>query len=147
MNGRRRGIGIGTGGVSVLAVFVVLCLTVLASLSLVTAHADLRLAQKTAQAAQEYYETDAAAEREVAQIVEETAGSAAWRETLAGRGYDVNGELVSFSRPVGDSRVLYVEVSLRLDDAGVPTGEFARTRWQTQPAEKQRQQETLNVLK
>ena len=47
--------GIGVGGTSILAIFVVLCLVTLASLSLVSAQADYGLAKKTAEAAQEYY--------------------------------------------------------------------------------------------
>ena len=58
--------GIGVGGTSILAIFVVLCLVTLASLSLVSAQADYGLAKKTAEAAQEYYAADAQAERQLA---------------------------------------------------------------------------------
>ena len=60
--GRRRqgpGAGIGVGASSVLAVFVVLCLTTFAVLSLASARADLRLSQKAARQTALYYEADA----------------------------------------------------------------------------------------
>ncbi len=41
--GNKAGVGIGIGGISMLAIFVVLCLTTLAVLSLVSARADLTL--------------------------------------------------------------------------------------------------------
>lgn len=51
--------GIGVGGSSVLAVFVVLCLTTFGVLSLVSARADLRLSQRAAEQVTLYYEADA----------------------------------------------------------------------------------------
>lgn len=53
--------GFGAGGASVLVVFVVLCLTAFAALSLVSAQADLRLSQRAAQTLAGYYEADYAA--------------------------------------------------------------------------------------
>lgn len=46
-------------------VFVAVCLTTFASLSLVSAKADLKLSEKTAQAVQKYYQADSLAAREV----------------------------------------------------------------------------------
>ena len=65
---RPAGVGIGIGGVSILAVFVILCLTTFAALSLTSAQAGLTLAQKTAQAARSYYDADLAAEQRLAQL-------------------------------------------------------------------------------
>lgn len=50
--------GIGVGAASVLIIFVLLCLTVFATLSLVSAQADLRLAQRAAQTTAAYYDAD-----------------------------------------------------------------------------------------
>ncbi len=47
------------GASSVLMIFIVLCLTAFGVLSLVSARADLRLTDKTADAAQEYHSADA----------------------------------------------------------------------------------------
>ena len=56
------------GGSSLLTVFAVLCLTVFALLSLSTVRADLRLAQHSRQAVQDYYAADARAQEILASI-------------------------------------------------------------------------------
>ena len=68
----RRGGALGMGSVSILAIFVVLCLTTLAALSLVGAHADYTLAQKNARASASYYAADASAEGKLQEILLET---------------------------------------------------------------------------
>ena len=55
MKEKQIGSGMGAGGISILAIFVVLCLATLAALSLVSARADRNLAEKNAQASVEYY--------------------------------------------------------------------------------------------
>ncbi len=56
------------GGVSLLVVFAVLCLTVFALLSLSTVRADTRLGDASAQAVADYYAADCAAQEILAQI-------------------------------------------------------------------------------
>ena len=56
MKEKQIGSGMGAGGISILAIFVVLCLATLAALSLVSARADRNLAEKNAQASVEYYQ-------------------------------------------------------------------------------------------
>ncbi len=51
------------GAPSVIMIFVVLCLTCFAVLSLVSANADMRLARRTAENTAAYYAADAAAQR------------------------------------------------------------------------------------
>ena len=46
------------GGISLLVVFAVLCLTVFALLSLTTVQADVRLADASVQAVEDYYAAD-----------------------------------------------------------------------------------------
>jgi len=58
----KRGFGINVGSSSVLMVFILLCLTTFATLSLVSANADRKLAQKAAAVSTRYYEADAFAE-------------------------------------------------------------------------------------
>lgn len=60
--------GIGVGGSSILVIFVLLCLTAFATLSLTTANADRSLTLRTAQAAQNYYEADARAEEILGEV-------------------------------------------------------------------------------
>lgn len=54
----RRQRGIGAGSASILVILVVLCLTTFATLSLVSARADLRLSRRTAQTLTDYYAAD-----------------------------------------------------------------------------------------
>ena len=60
--------GIGVGGSSILAVFVILCLTTFATLSLVSAQADLRLSRRAADSVTLYYQADAQAQQLLAQL-------------------------------------------------------------------------------
>ncbi|MDR1962006.1 MAG: hypothetical protein LBQ16_06960 [Gracilibacteraceae bacterium] len=60
--------GLSVGGSSILVIFVVLSLTIFAALSFMSAQADLRLAEKQAQAAREYYAADSAATERLAEI-------------------------------------------------------------------------------
>lgn len=57
-----------TGAPSIIMIFVVLCLICFATLSMVSANADLRLAQKTAENVAAYYRADAAAQTRVAEL-------------------------------------------------------------------------------
>lgn len=146
----RERIGIGIGGVSILAIFVVLALTALASLSFVTAQADYRLASKTAVSQQQYYEADTAAEQRVAEVITLAAGNAAWEDALTKSGATVNKgngtAEISFAQEIDENRSIMATIVLRLDAQGVPTGEWTRTGWQTKAREPQ-EEETINLLK
>ena len=56
------------GGISLLAAFAVLCLTVFALRSLTTVQADVRLADASAQAVKDYYAADCAAQEILARL-------------------------------------------------------------------------------
>lgn len=58
MNNERHTPAIHVGSASIVMIFAVLCLTVFASLSLVTANHERKLAEKTAAAVQQYYAAD-----------------------------------------------------------------------------------------
>lgn len=64
----KRGIGLHVGSSSILVVFVLLCLTTFATLSMVSANADYRIMQKSADASDRYYRADTASEGLVARI-------------------------------------------------------------------------------
>ena len=69
---RKRGAGgIGLGAVSILAVFVVLCMTVFSILSFTSARADQKLSEKNAQAVQEYYQAESDAEEKLGILLRE----------------------------------------------------------------------------
>lgn len=60
---KHSGGGVNVGSSSILLIFVLLCLTTFATLSLVSANADYKLTKKSAGAVQAYYEADAIGER------------------------------------------------------------------------------------
>ena len=116
---KQPGTGIGVGGSSILAVFVVLCLTTFATLSLVSANADLRLSRKSAESVSAYYTADAGAQALLAQLDElarQTAGDPASFERQALELEGVSGCIrsdaalvVTLSVPVADSHTLEAE--------------------------------------
>lgn len=55
MSGRRKTGGVFIGVSSLLVIFIVLCLTTFAALSLMSANADLKMARRAAQTVSEYY--------------------------------------------------------------------------------------------
>lgn len=61
-------LGAHIGSASVVMIFAVLCLTIFAALSFVTANAEYRLANKTAESAEAYYTADSEAEERCVQI-------------------------------------------------------------------------------
>ena len=101
------------GGVSLLVVFAVLCLTVFALLSLATVQADVRLADASAQAVKDYYAADCAAQEILARL----------RNGELPEGVAVNGDVYSFSCPISDTQTLEAEVRLSV-------GSYTILRWQ-----------------
>ncbi|HBD63293.1 MAG TPA: hypothetical protein DC038_02535 [Clostridiales bacterium] len=59
---------LGAGGTIIVVIFVVVCLTVFASLSFVTAISDLKLAKKTEEINYDYYDTHGKAEEKLSDI-------------------------------------------------------------------------------
>ncbi len=70
MKKEKRSFGLSIGSSSILMVFVVLCLTTFATLSLVSANADYKLSRKTADAAAAYYALDTAGERMLSDLAD-----------------------------------------------------------------------------
>ena len=58
MKDERRSVGVNVGSASIVMIFAVLCLTVFSTLSFVTAKHERKLAEKSAIAQQQYYESD-----------------------------------------------------------------------------------------
>lgn len=92
------------GGISLLVIFAILCLTVFALLSLSTVQAGGRLSQAGSSAAQEYYAADAAAEETLALLRE---GICPEEVTDLGNGY------YSYSYEISDKRTLCCTVQVR----------------------------------
>ena len=108
------------GGVSLLVVFAVLCLTVFALLSLSTVRADARLADTSVQAISDYYAADCAAQEILARLRsgETPPEVTAYPENPAGVRY-------TYACPISDTQELQVEVLLYGAD------DYTVLRWQS----------------
>ena len=104
------------GGVSLLVVFAVLCLTVFALLGLTTVQADQRLADASIQAVSDYYAADGEAQAMLARL----------RAGELPEGVERNGEYYTYSCPMSSTQELRVEVRVWGE-------EYAILRWQAVP--------------
>jgi hypothetical protein len=68
---KSKNIGLSVGTSSILVIFVLLCLTTFATLSMVSANADYKLTERAAEAVSDYYAADTAAEELLAGITAE----------------------------------------------------------------------------
>ena len=103
-----------TGGISLLVVFAVLCLTVFALMSLSKVQADKRMADASLQAVTDYYAADCEAWRILALLLE---GEVPESVTLEDGIY-------AYSCPISETQNLKVEVSL-------DGKQYTILRWQT----------------
>ena len=103
-----------TGGISLLVIFAVLCLTIFALLSLSTVQADARLAAASEQAVVDYYTADCKAQEILAQlrVGQRPEGVIA-----------VGNEYYGYSGDISDNRELRVEVRIN-------GSEYEILRWQ-----------------
>ena len=151
MKEKQVGSGIGAGGISILAIFVVLCLATLAALSLVSARADQNLAEKNARASAEYYQADAKAEEILHKLLTAAKAGPNWEASLQEAGVAVDrrdgAAVVSYQVPVNENKSIYAEISLTLSRDGGFTGEWKRLSWRTQAEEDSGvEDESLNLL-
>ncbi len=116
------------GGISLLVVFAVLCLTVFALLSLSTVRADERLSLASAQAVSDYYAADGAAQEILARLQGGEMPEGVRRE----------GDFYTYSCEISQTQRLVVELERR-------DGYFAVVRWQAVPAETWRADGSLSV--
>ncbi|SCI83172.1 MULTISPECIES: hypothetical protein [unclassified Clostridium] len=149
MNGRKSGFSIGTGSISILTLFVVLCLTTFAALALTGARADKALADNAAQAVRDYYAADLEAETHLADILTAVKGDPQWQEALETQDvyYTVeNGALtVAFTQQIDARRTLKVRAALMLDQDGLPGGGWQKQLWQVE-SEQNQQEQKPNLL-
>ena len=118
------------GGISLLVVFAVLCLTVFALLSLATVQADGRLGDASARAVEDYYAADCTAQAVLAWLRTGERGDAVPEDlTVSTTFADYGGrfeEVRAFTVPISDTQELQVEV--RVDGA-----DYEILRWQAVP--------------
>ncbi len=130
--------GIQIGISSLVLIFVVLCLTVFAVLSLMSSMSEQRLAQKSLEATSEYYIADSLAEKQLKEIDLEikSASETAWKSSFSsalqdklGEMYDPKTGLISYEIPVNDQQVLCVD--LKVINSGKYNGKrYNILRWQ-----------------
>ena len=128
MDSKRRFTPPPVGGVSLLVVFAVLCLTVFALLSLSTVQADVRLADASVRAVSEYYAADRQAQEILARL---RAGEFPEEITM-------EGDVYGYTCPISENRNLKVEVRLR-------GSEYTVLCWQSVPAEEWESDDTLEL--
>ncbi len=117
------------GGISLLVVFAVLCLTVFALLSLTTVQADIRLSDASAQAVLDYYQADSKAQEILACLRTGAAlPEGVQVDRTEGEGEGAEGaSLIRYAVPLSDTQELQVELTL---DA---RGRYTILRWQSVP--------------
>lgn len=128
------------GGISLLVVFAVLCLTVFALLALTTVQADARLADASAQAVLDYYAADCAAQEILARLRggERPEGV----EILNGAGDGIY--TARYAVPISSSQELQVEVELAEEWAGYDW-RYQVVRWQASPSGEWEGDESLDI--
>lgn len=111
MSGRRKTGSVFIGVSSLLVIFIVLCLTTFAALSLTSANADLKMARRAAQTVSEYYAADS---RAVELLVQADAAVGGESRAAAGRGGLLRAPgpalVASYTVPISDAQELRVEV-------------------------------------
>lgn len=149
MKEKQIGSGIGAGGISILAIFVVLCLATLAALSLVSARADRNLAEKNAQASVEYYQADAKAEEILQKLLATAKADSNWEASLKEEGVAIvrenGGAVASYQVEVNHIKRINIEIFLELSEDGSFTGDWKRLCWNTE-TEEYSEEESLNLL-
>jgi len=103
--------GIGVGSASIVLVFVVLCLTVFALISLAAASNDKVMADKAADIVKGYYEADALAERVLAEILLGSADDTVLGVEVSAE-YDTYVKYVTFACPISDKKELFVKAAI-----------------------------------
>lgn len=133
------------GGISLLVVFAVLCLTVFALLALTTVQADTRLADASAKAVSDYYAADCQAQAVLAWLRTGQTVPGSFPEDLQiahtfTEYPDRPGERVdSYAIPISDTQELQVEVRIE------PDGGYTILRWQAVPTGEWEGDESLDI--
>ena len=101
----RKPAGINVGSATLLMIFAVLCLTIFAVLSLVTANSELRLAQRYADSVTLYYE----AESQASGILDDLCSG----EPVTDVQFTETEQGISYTVPMDETRMFYVELEER----------------------------------
>lgn len=129
------------GGISLLVVFAVLCLTVFALLALTTVQADTRLADASAKAVTDYYAADCKAQEILALL----RGNEKLPQDVE---FEVAGATVSYTVPISTTQELQVEVMLDwmlLDMEPDSHCGYTILRWQAVPTGEWESNDSIDV--
>lgn len=130
------------GGISLLVVFAVLCLTVFALLALTTVQADVRLADASAKAVEDYYAADCQAQEILARLRSGETPEGVEIIDRLGEHYTAR-----YAVPISDTQELQVEVEFLEDgaewaDAG---WRYQVIRWQAAPADQWESDSSIEI--
>ena len=130
----------GIGSASIVLVFVVLCLTIFAVISIVPALTERNLIEAELRLVQEYYAADALAEQIVAELLlhDEAPENILGIDIFSYWSWDLFLEIASFIVPVSDTHILHVAVGLDFDAYHI----FA---WQMIPADEWQADDDIEV--
>ena len=142
MSGRRKTGGVFIGVSSLLVIFIVLCLTTFAALSLTSANADLKMARRAAQAVSDYSAADSRAV-ELLALADAAVEADPARPQAVGVSFLRRGRalVASYAVPISDAQELRVEV--RYPGPGGARHEILL--WQSAPTREWRGDETIEL--
>ena len=108
----RKTAGVNVGGASIIMVFSVLCLTIFAVLTLVSANAESTLAKKSATVISNYYIADENATETLAKVYEIVGGESSLQDIRA-----KTSQILKDISIKEESGVLYLSYSEKIDDS------------------------------
>lgn len=127
MNKRTRPAGIGTGYLSLMMIFVVLCLTMLAALSFSAAESEKKYSEKSAEYTKTYYDVDTRAKLTLAQVAETVSDYTDYSDfmllgeldAIEGISYESFPDRIdiSWTTEINDRQSIYSEI--RMTDEGI----------------------------
>ena len=119
----------GIGSALIVLVFTVLCLTIFTVISLVPALTGQRLIEAEVELVKSFYEADTLAEQVVAEILaaQTVPGNVLGVEIKTEQG--AQGERVSFTIPIAETRLLYVVLAIGRDHYEILTWRMYQTRY------------------
>ena len=133
-NNNSRPAGIGTGYLSLMMIFVVLCLTILAALSFSAAKSEKKYSEKSAAYTKEYYDADTRAKQTYAEIAEKVSNYTDYSDfmllgeldAIDGISYESRPDRIdiSWTTSINDKQSIYSAISI--SDSGT-----AVTDWRT----------------
>ena len=112
--------GVNVGGSSILVIFVLLCITTFATLSMVSAAASYRLAQQVAVSSRAYYEADNLAEITLANLswVTSIASDDELEGMINAFGAELSDGIIGFAVPITNVLSIVVELEIVVTQPG-----------------------------